>query len=161
MIKLKTIDIEIAIANYFNIRKNLIVPNISWGLDIHECDLLMISKCGYATEIEIKISKSDLIKDKLKSHKHISKKIKNLYFAIPEYLLEFKEHAPERSGIIVVDNDGWCQVVRKPVPSSKPYKFTDKERYNVARLGAMRIWGLKRKIRNLNNSITMKSGAIN
>ena len=46
--------------NFFNYRANLIVPNISWGLGLHECDLLVLTSSGYATEIEIKVSKADL-----------------------------------------------------------------------------------------------------
>jgi len=36
-------DIEIAIANLFNPRKNLIIPRVSWGFAIHECDVLIVS----------------------------------------------------------------------------------------------------------------------
>lgn len=138
-------DIEVAVARYLNPRTNLIVPNISWGLDLHECDLLVVTKSGCAWEIEIKVSKYDLIKDKSKPHKHDSHKIKYLYFAIPESLLEHKEHIPERAGIIVVykkDLTTRCETVRQPQSHSN-YKFTDSERYAVARLGSMRIWDLK------------------
>lgn len=59
---MNTLEIETAIAMKLDIRKHIIVPNISWGAGLHECDLLVINKSGYATEIEIKISKSDLKK---------------------------------------------------------------------------------------------------
>ena len=75
--KITTHKIEVALANHFNYRLNLIVPNISWGAFIwHECDLFIVSKAGYCTEIEIKISKSDLKKDFEKKHNHESDKIK-------------------------------------------------------------------------------------
>ena len=48
------IKMEIAIARSWNYRRHLIVPNVSWGFGVHECDLLVISPSGYATEIEIK-----------------------------------------------------------------------------------------------------------
>lgn len=167
MKKLKTIDIEIAVAMYLNPRVNLIVPNIGWGMFIHECDLLVITKHGYATEIEIKTSRADLIKDKNKGHNHENRRVKCLYFAIPDYLLLYQEHIPERAGIIVVDSkhefflnykigrinfcpEMLCETIREPKSNKTPYKFKDKEMYNVARLGAMRIWGLKRKIIKLN-----------
>ncbi len=52
---MKTIDIEIAVMAYLGIRKNLIVPNVSWGLVTYEMDLLSLTQSRYATEIEIKI----------------------------------------------------------------------------------------------------------
>lgn len=61
-----TLEMEIALMRELNIRKNIIVPNVSFGMyfkgygALHECDLLCLSKSGYATEIEIKIIKSDL-----------------------------------------------------------------------------------------------------
>ena len=139
---------EIHLAAYFNIRTHLIVPNVSWGLSIHECDLLILSKAGYATEIEIKISKSDLKKDKFKNHGHLSKKIKNFYYAVPEAInVEFvKEHIPERAGIIVVNAKGRCKIVRKCIVNKDAVKIDDKERYKMARLGALRIWNLKKNV---------------
>ena len=148
---MKTIEIEIAVAQHFGYRTNLIVPNISWGLNIHECDLFILSQAGYATEVEIKVSKGDLLKDADKPHQHYSDMIKNLYFAIPEKLEEHISHIPERAGIIVlkrhrVYNNLMCEVMRKPKPNKNARKLTDKERYQVARLGALRIWGLKHKL---------------
>jgi hypothetical protein len=133
---------------------NLIVPNISWGLGLHECDLLICSKTSYCTEVEIKISKSDLIKDKEKSHGHNSDKIKFLYFAIPDYLNtdEIISHIPERAGILVVRNNGKRLVVskiREPQRNITAVKITNQERYEIARLGTMRIFGMKLKIKKL------------
>lgn len=157
---MKAIDVEIAVVNHFNPRANLIVPNVHWGMFIHECDLLMLSKAGYATEIEIKVSKSDLIADKKKKHGHKDERIKHLYFAIPKSLEAHTEHIPERSGIIIVSEKEWwgmeggirlkktylaCDIIRSPQTQSK-YKFSDRERYELARLGALRIWGLKKKL---------------
>ena len=136
---------EIALSRYFNPRKNLIVPNVFWGMFSYEVDLLVVSKSGYATEIEIKVSKQDLIKDKKKRHGHDSYKIKYLYFAIPSYLKDFTEHIPEKAGIIIVSDNYFCQRIRKPRINHQ-YKFTEQELFKVARLGAIRIWGLKQKI---------------
>ncbi|MCK5563721.1 MAG: MmcB family DNA repair protein, partial [Planctomycetes bacterium] len=125
--------------------------NVSWGLNIHECDLFIVSQAGYATEVEIKISKADLKKDADKPHNHESDLIKNLYFAIPEKLEGCIEYIPERAGVIVLKrekhyNSLICQILRKPKPNKHARKLTDEERYKVARLGALRIWGLKCKI---------------
>ena len=95
---MKIVDIEIAIMKHICVRKNIIVPNVSWGIQgkdfkpLHECDLLSLSLSGYATEIEIKTSKADLLKDKEKEHKHKHDHIliKNLYFAVPDSVTQFE-----------------------------------------------------------------------
>ena len=82
-----TLEIEIALMEHFNVRQNSIVPNISWGIaNLHECDILVLSKSNYATEVEIKISKSGLLKDKEKKHGHNHNHIARLYFAVPKKL---------------------------------------------------------------------------
>ena len=82
--KLHAGHIEVSVAIYFGVRQNLIVPNVSWGLDFgHEIDLLKVSQSGYATEIEIKVSKQDIIRDKSKKkwmgHSYGLGKIKMMY----------------------------------------------------------------------------------
>ena len=146
--KLKAADIEVAVARYLNPRQNLIVPNVHWGLNIHECDLLVITQAGYAWEVEIKVTKADVVKDKEKRHQHFDGRIKFLYFAIPKYLESCISHIPKRAGIIAVGSDLTCRTLRNPETNAK-YKFSDAERYQVARLGALRIWGLKEKIKKL------------
>lgn len=154
----KTLDMEVAVANYFNIRQNLIVPNVSWGMFSYEVDLCILSPAGYATEVEIKVSRSDLIKDKEKPHGHRSTKIKYLYFAIPEHMRKDIEHIPERAGVLIVkyseprssygiDFAGgfFCSKERDAQVHVK-YKWTDGERISLMRLAAMRIWGLKTKL---------------
>lgn len=140
-----SLEIEVRLADHFNYRQNIIVPNISWGMNMHECDLLIITKAGYATEIEIKISKSDLIKDKKKEHGHQSILIKYLYFAIPEKLdkEEIKAEIPARAGIIIINKQGKLRIDRKPLKNNGCVKLTDSQILNIARLGAMRIWNLK------------------
>lgn len=154
---LKCIDIEIAVARYFSWRVNLIIPNVSWGMGIHECDLLVVTKSGYCYEVEIKVSRSDLKADILKPHKHRSKLIKKLYFAIPDYLQDCIEFIPGNAGIITVSEYGKCKCIREPQINDAP-KLTDKERYQVARLGTMRIWTMKEYIRkkNIDNFIYHK-----
>lgn len=150
--KFSATEMELAIVDYFNPRINLIVPNISWGLYLHECDLLLITKNNYAYEIEIKVSKSDLKKDLSKSHCHSSDKIKKLFFAIPEYLKDNVNLIPACAGVIVVNKFLKCEMI-KDAPCKGHYKFSENEKYAVARLGALRIWGLKSKI------ISIKKGA--
>lgn len=103
---MKTEQIEVAI--YSNLARKdhkIICPNISWGLGLnHECDILIVDKNNFLTEIEIKVSRGDLVADGKKWHKHKSDHIKYLYFAIPEKLDRPNciEHIPQDAGIYVV-----------------------------------------------------------
>lgn len=159
MEKINCVDIEVAVANMFNIRQNIIVPNVSWGAGLHECDLLILRKSGHAIEVEIKISKQDLKKDFLKSHGHRSDRIKELYYAVPEFLKEVAlELVPVTAGVIVCQKWSWnnegvewytsAKIEREPdAPKHITYQKWDKvEINNVARLGCLRIWNLKRSL---------------
>lgn len=141
--------IENAAARYFGIRQNLIVPNVQWGLWIHECDLLIMSQSGYLTEVEIKISASDLKKDLLKEHGHRDDRIKKLYFAIPEKLLKHENKIPARAGILVYKiQSNWFKLHRVALVNNLAKPLLASDQYQLARLGALRIWGLKSKIEN-------------
>ena len=160
-------EIELAVATHFDPRQNLIVPNVAHGMGLHECDVLILTQTGYATEVEIKISASDLKADAKKSHGHDSDMIKALYFAIPEALKDYAEHVPQRAGIIIVKrvaNRYWdylkqetveagetnrCEIIRAPRLNKHAVKWTDKDRMALMRLSTLRIWSLKRKIRDL------------
>lgn len=144
-----TPEIETAIAHFIGIRKNLIIPNISWGIGIHECDLFVLTASGYAWEVEIKVSRSDLVRDQYKSHHHEHNKIKRLYFGIPENITPHLHYIPENAGIIVVNIYGVCRKIREAKTTGN-YKFSEAERFKIARLGSMRIWSLKKKIIDAN-----------
>ncbi len=62
-----TIEMEIALQDHLSTSSNIIAPNVRHGMFTHECDLAVISKAGYCTEIEIKISAADLKKTFLKN----------------------------------------------------------------------------------------------
>lgn len=162
------LEMEVCVVRKFNIRQCVIVPNISWGLQIHECDLLIVTKSGYATEVEIKISLADLKKDAIKKHAHTSKKIKYLYFAIPEKLLPHIEHIPAHAGIFVLkrcrynpDSDSvmeysYVEKIREAQKNPQSRALTPSEITDVMRLGCMRIWRLKQTI--LENQKNKKHG---
>lgn len=147
-------EIEIACVNYFGKRKNLIVPNISWGFIglYYEADLVVVTKAGYAKEIEVKVSRGDLLKDKEKKHNHDCKKFKELYFAIPQSLMKDKEYIPERAGIIVCkkeiydDDIYYTAKLERPAISNGAEKLTLLDKYELARLGTLRMWNLKWKL---------------
>lgn len=159
--KITTLEMECAIAQWATPRRNLVVPNVSWGMNIHECDVLILSDAGYATEVEIKISKADLKKERTKRHGHhdYHNRIKRLFFAFPAALWPKLDDAldcvPERAGILLVTPrghaPGWgplwrVETQRDCVTNKAAGKFSDSERYKLARLGALRVWGLKKKL---------------
>ena len=164
MNKLTTLEMEIALANYFDLRRNIIVPNISWGFHIHECDLLIIRPSGYLVEVEIKISLADLKKDQKKYHGHRDRRIKALYFAIPEYLQSHVSLIPQRAGVLVLKEKSYfdCpdiikqelkeykylkfEPLRKPLINTNADKIDERTQLKIARLGTLRIWSLKRKL---------------
>lgn len=149
------VEIETAIANKFNFRQNLIVPNLHWSLFRYELDMLIIRKSGFGIEVEIKVSKADLKKDATKRNCHNDKRIRELYFAVPEHLYEAcLEFCPVDAGIILVGYEDYWQggkrlstfLKRPAIVRKEAVKFTDKEINYIARLGCMRVWKLKQKL---------------
>ncbi len=170
---MKTLDIEVAIIKNFNPRQNLIVPNVSWGMHnkeyktLHECDVLILSGDSYATEVEIKVSKADLLKDSAKKHGHYHNLIRRFYYAVPKELEQIAlQSIPDHAGLLVVSNEikiryGWyiddnreryetkymrVTCVKECKANSIAVKWTPEQRMQLARLGTMRILGLKEKI---------------
>ncbi len=143
-----TLEMEIALAKFFNPRTNLIIPNVSWGMFNHECDLIIVGKSGLIREIEIKISKLDLLAEKKKRHEHKDKMISRLYFAIPEKLLPYIEHIPSHAGILSVSRfrKYYRTKIIRPAKTIGKYKLSDTDRFQLMRLSNLRIWGLKEKI---------------
>lgn len=170
-----TTEIEVAIAKHYGTRQNIIVPNISWGFSwndkegwhsMHECDVFVIKKTGYAVEIEIKRSKNDLLNDFKKRHKHKSSKIRELFYAIPrENVDEWSKLIPKHAGIIAYEKyeeeiwdkkkHNWsgkykwamlARRIRNAEPNKKATKLTIEEQLKIARLGTLRIWNLKEKM---------------
>ena len=151
-------DFEIAVAEHFGIRQNVIVPNISWGLRglNHECDLLLLRDSGFAEEIEIKVSASDIRRDLTKGggrgHAR-SPLIRKLWFAVPLALAE-SDSIPEYAGVLALVWDtrkrGYvCVAVRAPAVNSAARKLSDAEKLQVLRLSNLRVWSLKQKLRKL------------
>ena len=133
------------------------VPNVSWGWGLrYEADLIAVSGSGWATEIEIKVSKSDLLRD-IKKDKWIhpsfrTKKIKCFYYAVPESLKDVAltwTDMPEGSGIIVVRPDGMAAIVRRARTRPDSRKLTDEEIMKLYQLVAMRYWDQRQTNQNL------------
>lgn len=166
-------EIEVALAktNYFNFVRNIIAFNVN-GISavlpiFHECDMLVLSKSGYLTEIEIKRSWSDFMADFRKKHKHESGGlIKYFYYCIPEILLdkaydELFERKVEYTGIITYSEELYIKLHGKKQFDKFAYKFQSmpgyrklsiEEQLQIARFGAMRSILLKEKlIKSMNN----------
>ena len=141
-------EIEIAIAEYFGIRQNLSVPNVSWGIGIYECDVLVLTKTGYAYEVEIKISRSDLLRDSRKRHQHWDwqNRIRKFWFAIPEKLVSESTSIPNRAGVLAVNRFGQVREIRPASINASARKLEPDEQYKLARLGVLRMWALKKKV---------------
>ena len=158
-------EIEVALAksDQFNYVKNIVAFNVNGiGSNLlirHECDMLVLSKSGYLTEIEIKRSWSDFIADFSKKHSHENMGIiRCFYYCVPECIVDkvyekLKSVDMSYSGIITYDENLKIKVkgaliddsyvVRQINPSRKLFL---EEQLQVARCGAMRSVLLKEKL---------------
>ncbi|WP_338949966.1 MmcB family DNA repair protein [Fusobacterium nucleatum] len=158
-----TPEMEKLIYWYFEKSSLVIVPKVSgnnWWFDSetmiwknivnHECDILIVSKNQYLTEVEIKISLSDLKADFKKKHQHKDENIKNFYYAFPE---EMKEKAigliPKEAGILIAikKEDGIqyreIECYRKPKINKGAKPINDKVLSMIYRLGYLRYWNYR------------------
>ena len=178
--KATTLDMEIDLLWHYGVSKNIIITNTYECM--FETDVLVISSAGYATGIEIKVSKSDLRNDLKKKHiaalskpwntkgydmvstakEHYFGYFKRFYYAVPEHLeAAALEQIPDFCGLLVRKTKAdsyrsWIEEVRKPKPLFK-YKWSEKEMLRVAHLGTMRILGLKQAIRGYQISNTQQT----
>lgn len=150
-----TPEIEYAVIKNINVRQHYVIRNLSWGIhNLHECDILKLTKSGYATEYEIKISRSDLLRDKDKKHGHSSPYIKELYFVVPYHLIDFAhKNIPDRAGLIAVydmprslsnsksfnETNYQLRHLRSAKVNTKAIKWSDKDIFDLLRLSNMRL----------------------
>jgi hypothetical protein len=152
-------EIEFWLAKEFNYRQNIVVPNVSWGLGLHECDLLVLRASGFAVEIEIKRSLADLKAESKKRHIHTSEKIREFWFAVPHQIYDKAvDLVPEKAGILTFERrdfefsdgkvkKGLLVLRRRPAKvNGHARAFTDQERQKLLHLAHMRIWTMKRQI---------------
>lgn len=167
-------EIEVALSKTvsFNFVRNIVAFNVNGlgeTLNIqHECDMLVLSKSGYLTEIEIKRSWSDFLADFKKRHNHEGRGIiKFFYYCVPEGIYDrvlnyICENDIKCSGIITYDEslkikiNGCRYKLQFPYDNKKYYTVTGlnmggrklyiEEQLQVARFGAMRAIKLKEKL---------------
>ena len=127
---IEQIQSRLAHIDNFNLRRNIVVPNVSWGLLSYEADFVSLSKSGYLTEVEIKRSWEDFQKDFKKDHKHDDPRVAYFYYCVPKsiacrvlhtlYVVEpsennfrkykitgIKDDVPANVGLISYDNHDW------------------------------------------------------
>lgn len=151
-------EIEVALArsDYFNFVKNIVAFNVNgWGQNLpiwHECDMLVMTRSGYLTEIEIKRSWSDFLADFKKKHKHESEGIiKRFYYAVPYSIAEkvfnyIVDNNIDCDGVVYYTEELNIRFYRLIERKNKFRKLTLSEQLQVARFGAMRSIMLKEKI---------------
>ena len=155
---MKTIEVEIALMQYIGVNKYIIVPNVTHisGLVDFEVDLLSLSKQGYASRFEIKVSHQDLVADfKNIRHNNGLKKYTNLkYFsyAFPEEMLSKAEKLIDNNfGIYIIKKHNLMNNYFYVVEHRKPKiinntKWSYEMQLKLAHLGCMRILNHKKTI---------------
>lgn len=182
--KLSVKDIQLAIRNspWCDLRSDIIVPNVSWGLLPYEADLIQVKKSNLVVEYEIKRSFEDFKKDFTKYHTHDAQLIAYFYYVIPEKLIDkvraflinhfgSSENSPavlyydENSGIHTMMDENHKEFGK---PKRKNYvKITESEKATLGRLVSIRYWNVQneiceggfskkdRKIKDLNETVKM------
>jgi hypothetical protein len=130
--------------NYFNWRQSVIVPNVSYGMNInYEIDLLVVSNSLYCHEIEIKVTKQDIKADFTKRIYHNANFVKLFSYAVPEDL-KYCEYLPDDCGLIVVPNNIKRPYLLCPPKINKQAKKLTIEQYlKLIKLCNCRMWSLR------------------
>ena len=152
--KLTVDEIQIALRNsgIWNKRQDIFIPNLSWGLLNYEADLVIITKSGYLTEIEIKRSWADFKADFKKGHEHDDPRVYNFYYCVPESIsarvAEFlqEKYGAGRPSVLCVSEEGNIKHYCGGWPHRGGRKLFLEEQLPAARLGCMRVWNLKEKL---------------
>lgn len=151
--KLTVDEIQIALRNsgIWNKRQDIFIPNLSWGLLQYEADLVIITKSGYMTEVEIKRSWEDFKADFKKSHKHNDPRVYNFYYCVPESICDrvvaflTEKYDAGRPAVLCVSETGGIRRYGGGVSHRGGRKLFLEEQLTAARLGCMRVWNLKEK----------------
>jgi len=147
------LEIEIALVKYFNPHVCTILPNAYYALGFkYELDLLVISNRLHGVEVEIKVSKTDIVRDLKKKHCHDDPRLKHVYFAIPEILVPSIVHIPYHFGVLCVLRDGSVRKIRSAAVINSSYLFDPGEISEIFRLTYLRFWSAKEIIVNLTNN---------
>ena len=113
-------------------------------IDRDRADFIVITKHGYLTEIEIKVTAADWKRDLKKSKWNGSRPfVSRFYYAIPETLADMEPPGlPEGSGIMVVRGARFRDFVsvRRPAKRFKAQKISEKRIQAAFRNSYFRYW---------------------
>jgi hypothetical protein len=138
--------IMLACAGYFNWFQNTMMPE--WQVDGGRADLVFISRAGYLTEIEIKVSMADWNHDagKDKWKKNWRPNVSRFFYAVPETLEnKIPDWLPPDAGVIVVragKTRDMVQVVRE-AKRKRCLPIETKEIQYIHRQCYYRFWRLE------------------
>lgn len=131
-----------------------VLPNVT-GMVGWEADLLVCSRAGFMTEVEVKISAGDWRADAAKRKwERLNEPectswplIKYFYYAAPLDLAQRWPDfgIPDFAGVLGMQLTGdrcWHQLVKPAKARPGHRKLSDAEMAKLARLGALRIWGM-------------------
>lgn len=141
---MKSSDLIRPLAHRFNWMANRIIPECT--IDGGIADLLVISKAGYLTEIEIKVSFSDWHADPKKDKwRHARENVCRFFYAVPEELAgRIPGGLPEGSGILVcraAKTRGGLQIEQaRPAVRRKTRKLTRLEILELSDCMYYRWW---------------------
>lgn len=157
--KLTVDEIQVALRNsgIWNKRQDIFIPNLSWGLLNHEADLVIITKSGYLTEVEIKRSWEDFKADFKKGHEHNDPRVYHFHFCVPESIkdrvFEFlkEKYCPEGKyiaipSVLYYSEGGSIHQLPGGYSRRGGRKLFLEEQLTAARLGCMRVWNMKEKL---------------
>jgi hypothetical protein len=158
---MRTADIELVLAHHFDYRRNVIIPNVFWGMGLYyEADVVVLMHSDYAYEVEIKVSASDLVRDAKKRHHHDSNLFRETWFAVPEKLSTHSA-IPENAGILAIIGDKesgfYVKTIKRGRVNKMAKKWTTEQKLKLMSLGILRIWTLKEKLLKLREKARMKS----
>ena len=72
-----------------------------------------------------------------------------MYYAVPIEMLDFaKDNLPENCGLVCYNGKTIIEIKKAPI--RKCFKWTDVETLKLAKLGAMRIYNLKKNLLKYN-----------
>lgn len=91
--------LKTALLSYFRFRRQMLAGDeVKSGADWETCDVMVIDKNGYSSDIEVKISKGDLWQGEAKKQKHTiyksssldqaAKTVNYFYICVPSLLME-------------------------------------------------------------------------
>lgn len=136
---------------------DIVIPNFFFGF--YECDLFQLSKTGYVTEYEIKVSRADFFNDFKKnggakhkpyaSNQILSHRPNRFVFVVPEGMVK-EEEVPDYAGLLYFKKDyNWFDY-KKGGKLLHKTKYTDFQ--TIAYTLAARCQSQKNKIEEIRDT---------